>query len=242
MGRSAMKILTWNCQGAFRKKAAAIAHFAPDLAVIQEAECLERLTFPVDQPQPTALAWFGDRPTQGLAILSYSNLEFSLDESYDPSIRYCVPLRVTGGADFHLLAVWAMSHPNPKLSYVGQLALAIQRYQSFLAGAETVVVGDFNSNRQWDHKPRIGNHSWVVGALERLGLVSLYHAWSGEAQGAETAKTLFLYRRLEPSYHIDYCFAPRRWLERLQAFAVGEYDQWCGLSDHMPLFAEFSDP
>ncbi|RIK44908.1 MAG: exonuclease [Chloroflexi bacterium] len=236
-----MRIVTWNCQGAFRKKAEAVAQFKPDIAIIQECECPERLAFPPHLPQPTTQMWFGERATQGICVLSYNGLRFALGEAYDPAIRYCVPLRVSGPtADFHLLAVWAMPHTNPRLSYVGQIAQAITRYGDFLTEKETVVAGDFNSNKQWDRKPRIGNHSWVVDALARHGLVSVYHEWSGEAQGAESAKTLFMYRKRAKTYHIDYCFAPRPWLKRLRFFAVGEYERWSAASDHMPLFLEFS--
>jgi exodeoxyribonuclease-3 len=234
-----MKLVTWNCQGAFRKKAAAIATLAPDLAVIPEAECIERLHFAPEIPHPTAMAWFGERATKGLSILSYTDWQFSLDDAYDPTIRYCVPLRVSGGAELNVLAVWAMGHRNPRLSYVGQLALAIQRYGSFLAERETIILGDFNSNKQWDHKPRIGNHSWVVAALAGLGLVSVYHAWSGEAQGEESIKTFYMYRQQKQVYHLDYCFVPKRWLARLASFEIGAYEQWRTLSDHMPLFVEF---
>jgi exodeoxyribonuclease III len=238
-----MRIVTWNCQGAFRKKAATIAQFRPDIAIIQECECPERLHFPPQIPQPTGQVWFGDRATQGLCILSYTGLRFAVAVEHDPAIRYCVPLHVTGPTtDCHLLAVWAMGHKNPKLSYVGQLAQAITRYGDFLGAKEAVVAGDFNSNKQWDRKPRIGNHSWVVDALARYELVSVYHEWSGEAQGEESAKTLFMYRKREKVYHIDYCFVPRAWMPRLRYFAVGDYERWGKESDHTPLLLEFARP
>jgi endonuclease/exonuclease/phosphatase family metal-dependent hydrolase len=125
------------------------------------------------------------------------------------------------------------------LSYVGQLALAITRYRDFIGANPTIIVGDFNSNQLWDRKPRIGNHSWVVETLKQQGLVSVYHAWSGEAHGEETAKTWYMYRKRETIYHIDYCFVPQSWLTRLHSFAVGEVELWLALSDHLPLFVEF---
>lgn len=236
-----MKIATWNCQGAFRKKAEPLARFAPDIAIIQECECAERLHFPKHILQPASCLWFGERATRGVGVFSYTGLQISLYEGYDPTIRYCVPLRVSGHADLHLLAVWAMGHSNPKLSYVGQLAQAITRYSDFLSAKDAIIAGDFNSNKQWDHMPRLGNHSWVVATLEQLGLVSVYHAWSGEAQGEESQKTLYMYRRQEKAYHIDYCFVPCSWMKRVQSFSVGQYAQWNRQSDHMPLLVEFAD-
>lgn len=38
-----MRIVTWNCQGGFHRKAAAIEMFRPDLVIIQECECPDRL-------------------------------------------------------------------------------------------------------------------------------------------------------------------------------------------------------
>jgi hypothetical protein len=75
-----MRIVTWNCQGAFRKKAEEIARFRPDFAIIQECERPERLLFPPHLPQPTGQAWFGERATQGLCVLSYTGLRFSYDQ------------------------------------------------------------------------------------------------------------------------------------------------------------------
>ena len=236
-----MRIVTWNCQGAFRRKAEYIARFAPDIAVIQECECPERLDFPIHIPPPTSVLWFGERLAKGIGILSYTDLCFSLYEDYDSTIKYCVPLQVTGASiTLNLLAVWAMNHKDPKLSYIGQVSQAITRYSKFIAKQETVIVGDFNSNKQWDRKPGVGNHSWVVATLAQQGLVSVYHQWSGEAQGGESVKTLYMYRRQEKVYHIDYCFVPQTWVKRLQSFSVGSYEQWIRWSDHMPLLVEFA--
>lgn len=61
-----MKIVTWNCQGAFRRKAAPIAQFRPDLAVIQECEAPVR-------PAPS-----NQQANYGLATTVPEGLGFSL--------------------------------------------------------------------------------------------------------------------------------------------------------------------
>jgi len=38
-----MRLVTWNCQGGFHRKAQAIESLHPDLAIIQECECPDRL-------------------------------------------------------------------------------------------------------------------------------------------------------------------------------------------------------
>ena len=50
--RRTMKIITWNCQGAFRKKAQPLLTLQPTLAVIQECECPAKLRFPQNCQPP----------------------------------------------------------------------------------------------------------------------------------------------------------------------------------------------
>jgi len=38
-----VRVVTWNCQGGFRRKAEVIEALQPDLAIIQECECPDRL-------------------------------------------------------------------------------------------------------------------------------------------------------------------------------------------------------
>ena len=40
-----MRIITWNCNMAFRKKASCILPLDPDLLVIPECECPDKLKF-----------------------------------------------------------------------------------------------------------------------------------------------------------------------------------------------------
>jgi exonuclease III len=234
-----MRIVTWNCQGAFRRKAEAVARFAPDLAVIEECEPLEKLKFPPGVAAPTAQLWFGDTGGKGLGIFSYTDLKLTVSKTYNPAIRYCVPIRVSGPHRFNLIAVWAMNHKDRKLSYVGQVHLALHAYAHFIRRAETVLMGDFNSNSIWDGERLHGSHGGVVRHLAARHIHSIYHAHFGEAHGAESRNTFFLQRNRAKGYHLDYCFVPQRWLPRLQSLTVGSYADWIGLSDHCPLFVEF---
>ena len=71
-----MKLLTWNCQGAFRKKYELIADLAPDLAVIQECEALDKLPWKQGRP-PSSACWFGESTSKGVGVFSWSDLEFA---------------------------------------------------------------------------------------------------------------------------------------------------------------------
>lgn len=74
----------------------------------------------------------------------------------------------------------------------------------------------------------------MVNDLSALGLESIYHKATGEAQGHETKPTFFLQRKKEKAYHIDYAFASADLIGGLN-LEVGDFDSWIGASDHMPL-------
>jgi exonuclease III len=236
-----MKLVTWNCQGAFRKKYLRIARGAPDLAVIQECEHPDKLKWKGTLPPPTSQLWFGENTNRGLGIFSWSDLEFSPDTCYDPSIHYCVPVKVSGGHTFNLLAVWAMEHDDPRLSYVAQVNLAIITYRNFIQDSDTILMGDLNSNPQQNQLVRLGSHDWVVRALTDLDIVSAYHYFYREPQGRESQSTFFMNRKIEQPFHLDYIFIPRRWLKRLGKVRVGNPQVWLKYSDHCPLFLEIQE-
>ena len=233
-----MKIITWNCQGAYRKKAHLIAETKPDIAIIQECEPLEKLSFKPDCPPPFSSYWFGDSK-KGIGVFSYTNYDFQLSQIYDPRIRHCIPLRVSGKHSFNMIATWAMNHPDKQFSYIGQIYLAINQYRSFIQETDTIITGDFNSNVIWDRSAKPRNMGAVIRELEMGNMTSVYHHYFQEKYGRESKNTLFMYRKKEKGYHIDYCFVPKSWLPNLQYVEVGTYEQWTTVSDHSPLIVEF---
>ena len=80
-----------------------------------------------------------------------------------------------------------------------------------------------------------------MNGLEKMGIVSLYHELRNENHGSESQPTFYMYRKLDKPYHIDYCFAPVGWVNRVKEFKVADYSLWCGLSDHAPLLVEFDN-
>lgn len=235
-----MNLLTWNCQGAFRKKAHHLRPLQPTIAVIQECECPSKLRLPVDSLQPDDFLWQGDNLDKGVGFFGFGNVHFALDERYDPTFRHCIPVRVHGDVDLHILGIWAMGHRQKAHAYVGQVYYGVQHYAAFLGERDSVVLGDFNSNAIWDRERKVSNHSALVKALADLGLVSIYHEQFGDAQGSELQHTYYHHRSEQMGYHLDYCFVPQRWLSHLQDVTVGAYDPWCRTSDHTPLIAKFA--
>ena len=235
-----MRLITWNCQGAFRKKADFILALQPDILVIQECEHPDKLKFSAETLKPDSVYWYSDGGKKGIGIFSYSNYKFELLPEFNPEFRYVLPIQVTGnGQTFTLLAVWAMDNKEKREArYIGQVWLAINHYKDLL-GSSTILIGDFNSNKIWDYKDRVGSHSDVVRYLASRDIHSVYHKHFNIEQGKEEHPTLYLYRNLEKPYHIDYCFASADLLEKVKQVEIGSYENWFMHSDHSPVCVLF---
>ena len=236
-----MRLITWNCQGAFRKKAQQISGLQPTIAVIQECESPLKLRFQGDIRYPEDFLWQGNNPDKGVGVFAYGDLRLTLDERYDPSIHHCIPVCVRGEYELNLLAIWAMGHKEKARSYIGQVYYAVQRYADFIRERPTILVGDFNSNAIWDRERKVSNHSGVVKALATANIASAYHEYFDETPGQERQKNYFHHRSAYNGWHLDYCFIPTAWLPRLQAVTVGPFTPWCEYSDHTPLIVDFAE-
>ena len=190
--------------------------------------------------------WIGTHRDKGLAVLAFNGYRATLAPEHRATMRHIAPVRIEGPAAFNLLAVWAQNFSGGirRKGQPGPLRLALSRYRDFLSGGPAVVAGDFNNNVFWDRPGWRINHAAAVAILERYGLVSAYHHARGEAQGAESAPTLYWRDRLKdgPTYHIDYIFLPQAWTARLRRVEVGSFEDWCGarLSDHVPVVADLN--
>ena len=235
-----MKLVTWNCQGAFRKKAEAILELKPDILVIQECEHPDKLEFNSTVPKPNDIFWYSDGGKKGIGVFSYLDYKFELLPEFNPGYRYIIPINVKGnGQTFTIFAVWAMNDKeNYDARYIGQVWLAINYYKDFLNDA-TILIGDFNSNKIWDYKGRVGNHTDVVSNLALKGIYSVYHKYFNFEHGEEKHPSFYLQRNKNKPYHIDYCFVSLELLKKVKKFEIGEYENWISFSDHVPLTINF---
>ena len=108
-----MRIITWNCNMAFRKKADIILSYKPDILIVPECEHPDKLKFNTDTPKPTDILWFGDNKNKGLGIFSYSDFRFKLIKKHNAELKMIIPIAVTGPFDFTLYAVWADNPTDP---------------------------------------------------------------------------------------------------------------------------------
>jgi len=236
-----MKIITWNCNMAFRKKAAVILAHQPDILVVPECEHPGKLHFNPGITQPTDILWFGTNENKGLGIFSYGACRFKRMRNHNPALKTIVPIAVTGG-DYHftLYAVWANNPADPDGQYVEQVWKAINHYDKKLKNKQTLLIGDFNSNTIWDRKYRTGNHSHVVKRLEEKGIFSCYHLLHQQIQGKENQATFYLYRHRDKPYHLDYCFASSDMVDNIKSVEIGDFDFWSQYSDHVPVMVTFN--
>jgi exodeoxyribonuclease-3 len=230
---------------ALHRKCEALLSLRPDVAVISECAEPDRLRRLSKSDWLEAdPVWIGRSETKGLAVLGFNGYRVDLATAKTPDLRHIAPVRVSGPFDFNLLAVWAQnaSAGVTRKHQHGPLRRALRRYRAFLADGPTVIAGDFNSNAIWDKPGWRNNHSALVGTLHAMGLISAYHAVTGEAQGRESTPTLYWRDRTRdgPTYHIDYIFIPEAWQPSILELRVGAFDDWCGngLSDHVPVVVD----
>ena len=236
-----MKIIAWNCNMAFRKKAHAILEHKPDILVVPECEHPDKLKFPENVQKPSNILWFGNNFNKGLGIFSYGNFTIKLLDIHNPLLQLIVPVAVTAGTkSFNLYAIWAYNPNDPDGTYVEQVWKAIDHYDQFINNRMTLLVGDFNSNTMWDKKRRVSNHSNVVKRLEDKGVFSCYHFHHKQDQGKEQHPTYYLYRHKDKPYHIDYCFASADILRKIKSVEIGDHEYWSAYSDHVPVMVTFA--
>ena len=240
-----MRLVAWNCNMALHRKFDALMRLKPDVAVISECANPERLhargagTWFRSDP-----VWVGDNPNKGLAVFAFNGYRAHLFQPHHPTLRHIAPVHIEGPLPFNLLAVWAQnaSGGNTRKHQLGPLRRALAKYAPDFLRHPSIIAGDLNNNVIWDRPGWRINHMAQVAIMEKLGLVSAYHALSGDANGAEAVPTHYWRDRKKdgPTYHIDYIFVPQHWLPSIEEFQVGSFEDWCGsgLSDHVPLVVE----
>ncbi|MDQ0971245.1 exonuclease III [Neobacillus niacini] len=236
-----MKLVTWNAAMRFRDKIEAIFPYMADIIVIPECEAPEKWRNSSNLQALTQFLWYGDNINKGIGIATLNDsYHIELHSAYNREFRYIIPLKVTGKDDFILLAIWSQNTKPQFNSYIGQIYLALKYYETLLK-KPCVIIGDWNSNKIFDHIKRVGTHSEVVELLKNEGIKSAYHMYFNEEHGEETIPTHFFRKAQSSPFHIDFLFASELILSRLRHFEIGTYEKWIKFSDHVPLCAVFDE-
>lgn len=237
-----MKIVAWNAGMAFRKKIDKILPLKADILVISECEQPEKWGQIDKEKGIYKFLWEGDNPNKGIGIITFDKrYKIEIHPDYDKSFRYIVPIKVSAGnQEFIMFAVWSQKGVKRYSSYIGQIYLALEKYASLLK-EPCIIVGDWNSNKVFDHIKRVKTHSEVVEFLEGYGIKSAYHYFFKEKQGEESKATHYFRKEKARPFHIDCLFATEIFLNELESIEIGSYEEWIEFSDHMPISAEFND-
>jgi endonuclease/exonuclease/phosphatase family metal-dependent hydrolase len=230
-----MKVISWNANCKFREKYHLLSDF--DIAVVQECEDPARCNDLGYKSWASNHYWIGDLKHKGLGVFPSASLSAQVMELPETSQRFFLPIQLSNGTQ--LLAVWAMGAVNRQDGYVAQIHDYLRSHSHYFDWEQLIIVGDFNSNAQWDAKRQFRNHGNLVQKLNDYGSQSLYHHQSGELHGAETSATFFMYRHADKPYHIDYVFVPDSQLSSSR-IELGEANDWLQHSDHVPLFADLT--
>lgn len=230
-----MKIVSWNCNGAFRRKYKELFNAFPDADVFVVQEC-ENPAFYNDTEyraifQTGFHAGTPDYYTKGIGVFSRKMLWVRRTKC-----KYADTVMMMGYAPFevggktNILAVW------PHGKYVEEMIDFLKLNEGILTN-DMLIIGDTNSNTVFNNHHPVGkNHDVLVELLNEKGLDDAYNYMTGEKEGEETVPTFYIYRYLSQPFHLDRAFTSAA---RLKRFAVAsDRDYWLTLSDHIPIEAE----
>ena len=123
-----MKIISWNCNGAFRKKYQEIDKINADVIIIQECEN------PIESKNKEFIEWaenylwIGDSKNKGIGVFAKKEIKLeklNWSNLYkDNEVKYFLPFRIND--KYNVLAVWAHQNNSPNFGYIGQIWKYIQ--------------------------------------------------------------------------------------------------------------------
>ena len=251
-----MRLISWNCKMAFRNKAPAIMRLCPDVLVIPECECPEKLqqsTIHEATLFSDALlklddehcVWVGKNPDKGLGVFAfgtYSLQRLPYDLAKGPI--WCAPVHVRrdGLEAFDLIAVWSFYGADSRNRNQNPMVHALEDFAPLFISMHLVVAGDFNSPINFEEKGP-GGFQTTNRELEGRGLVNAYNTATGELLGQESQPTYYHWHGKMHTHHIDHVYVPKSWASGMTV-TCGDYDTWVTRqrSDHVPVIVDIREP
>ena len=240
-----MKIVSWNCNGAFRKKYDFLLNIDWDVAIIQECENPESINDAKYHSLFKEKIWIGTNKNKGVGIftrekkieidLRYSNLSTEFCKYGDSSheLKYFLPVKID---DYIIIGTWCHTGDDYIFRYIGQLWKYLL-LNDVNIDTKTLFIGDFNANKIWDYEHGWWNFSTVNRMLNDKNLYSFYHHLSKENFGKEKEATFYLHRNKDKPYHIDYAYGSLENYLDIKILNIPKSKE-VELSDHKPLYIE----
>ena len=124
-----MRITTWNCNRAFRKKFHFLADLGSDLAIVQECESPVKAGGKYGEWAENHI-WSGRNMNSGLGIFASKEVGLRKLDWPDGALELFIPCVVN--ESFILVAVWTKQSKTTSYSYIGQLWKYIQQHKQAL--------------------------------------------------------------------------------------------------------------
>lgn len=136
-----MKIVSWNCNGAFRKKYEKILELDADIYVIQECEPISSFKEEVKKIISNGI-WEMGANAKGVLVFAKPEVKLEKLEWDSYGMRVFIPIMINDS--FSLVVVWTTKPAYIEEFYIWQLVNSRRITDS------CVILGDFNSNAVWD--------------------------------------------------------------------------------------------
>jgi hypothetical protein len=75
------------------RKLAALSSLRPDIAILSEVACPERLRSQLPILEAMPIVWVGNKANKGLGVVSFTGSKLELDPSYRSSNQFVAPQR-----------------------------------------------------------------------------------------------------------------------------------------------------
>lgn len=228
-----MKIVSWNANGAFRRKYKELLDLDADIYVVQESENPDNISDdPLFKRTVQNGFWVGGYNHKGLLVFSVNpDVVLERMDWQDGGRRFFIPIRVNNA--FTLVGAWACD------PYCEELCDWLQAVEGKIDN-DTVIIGDLNSNVNLDPRHLKASGKSYGNALDILagkGLHDMWHHHRNEKQGEESVPTFYLYRHLDKPFHIDHCLASPNLVRDIK---IHSRWKWLSMSDHLPIEIELN--
>ena len=121
-----LRVITWNCNMAFRKKIQLVESLSPDILIVPECEHPEKLKFELRNTPPHDFFWHGKNLNKGLGVFSFTDFKIELMAFHNEDFKTVLPLKIYNSSKtYTVLAIWANNPLDIEFPYIGQVWKAL---------------------------------------------------------------------------------------------------------------------